>query len=55
MVREPNGMLRTASENERQRMSEVYFPRSGRKVEAPKMFEEEYLKVKKLTIRILGT
>lgn len=45
VVREPNGTLRTASENERHRMSEVYFPRIGRKIEPPKMFEEEHLEV----------
>lgn len=46
VVREPDGKLRHASLNERCRFLQIYFPMEGRKVFAPKMFEEEFLEVK---------
>ena len=41
VVREPNGTLRLADHKERDRTLQVYFPRSGRMYNMPKMFEEE--------------
>ncbi|EFX81875.1 hypothetical protein DAPPUDRAFT_302775 [Daphnia pulex] len=40
VVRDPNGVLREASWEERQRMCQIYFPVPGRKINVPKMFEE---------------
>lgn len=45
MVREPSGVLRKASWEERDRLIQVYFPREGRKLTAPPIFKEENLKV----------
>lgn len=45
MVREPSGVLRKASWEERDRLIQVYFPRKGRKLTAPPIFKEENLKV----------
>lgn len=45
VVREPNGVLRKASWDERDRLIQVYFPREGRKLTAPPIFNEENLKV----------
>lgn len=42
-VREPDGTLRHADWDERQRMNQIYFPVKGREVVTPKMFENEYL------------
>ncbi|PNF32587.1 hypothetical protein B7P43_G00335 [Cryptotermes secundus] len=44
VVRDVNGTLRKATPDERHRMNETYFPRSGRKLRMPHMFEKEYLK-----------
>lgn len=44
-VREPDGTLRHADWDERQRMNQIYFPVKGREVVTPKMFENEYLEV----------
>lgn len=44
VVREPDGTLRKASWEERERMNQIYNPRPGRKLHKPIMFEEEYLK-----------
>lgn len=43
LVREPDGTLRKASWEERQRCLQIYFPEDGRKLRMPKMFEENYL------------
>lgn len=45
MVREPNGILRKATWEERDRLVQVYFPKVGRKLSAPLIFKEENLKV----------
>ncbi|XP_026148449.1 small ribosomal subunit protein mS22 [Mastacembelus armatus] len=45
VVREPSGILRKATWDERDRLIQVYFPRNGRKIKAPPIFQEENLKV----------
>jgi small subunit ribosomal protein S22 len=45
VVRDPNGVLRKASREERYRINETYFPQPGRSIRMPHMFEKEYLKV----------
>ncbi|XP_019359217.1 PREDICTED: 28S ribosomal protein S22, mitochondrial isoform X2 [Gavialis gangeticus] len=43
VVREPSGVLRKASWEERDRMIQIFFPREGRKVFPPPVFKEEIL------------
>ncbi|KAM9317650.1 small ribosomal subunit protein mS22 [Pholidichthys leucotaenia] len=45
VVREPNGTLRKATWEERDRLIQVYFPRDGRKIVPPLIFREENLKM----------
>ncbi|KAK5868265.1 hypothetical protein PBY51_009295 [Eleginops maclovinus] len=45
VVREPNGVLRKASWEERDRLIQVYFPKEGRKLSPPLIFKEENLKM----------
>ncbi|KAF1393719.1 hypothetical protein PFLUV_G00018950 [Perca fluviatilis] len=45
VVREPNGTLRKAKWEERDRLIQVYFPKDGRKLSAPLIFKEENLKM----------
>ncbi|XP_037323317.2 28S ribosomal protein S22, mitochondrial [Pungitius pungitius] len=45
VVREPNGILRKATWEERDRLVQVYFPKVGRKLSAPLVFKEENLKM----------
>ncbi|KAF7654079.1 hypothetical protein LDENG_00074700 [Lucifuga dentata] len=45
VVREPDGTLRKATWDERDRLIEVYFPKEGRKLTAPLIFKEENLKM----------
>lgn len=45
VVREPNGTLRHAKQNERSRMNQVYFPIEGKEMVTPKMFYDPYLTV----------
>ncbi|XP_049912977.1 28S ribosomal protein S22, mitochondrial [Epinephelus moara] len=45
VVREPNGTLRKATWEERDRLIQIYFPKEGRKLTAPLMFKEENLKL----------
>lgn len=47
VVREPNGTLRKATWEERDRLVQVYFPKEGRKLTTPLIFKEENLKVGK--------
>lgn len=47
VVREPEGTLRHATCQERDRILQIYFPKPFREIEKPKMFEGEYLKVSK--------
>lgn len=43
VVRDEDGVLRKANWEERGRMNQIYFERTGRKLVKPKMFEEENL------------
>lgn len=45
MVREPNGVLRKANEDERHAVNQIYFPQSGRELKHPVMFDDTNLKV----------
>ncbi|XP_067898208.1 28S ribosomal protein S22, mitochondrial isoform X2 [Heterodontus francisci] len=45
VVREPNGVLRKATWEERDRMIQVYFPRDGRRITPPPIFKNENLLV----------
>ncbi|XP_018539630.1 28S ribosomal protein S22, mitochondrial [Lates calcarifer] len=45
VVREPDGTLRKATWEERDRLIQVYFPKDGRKITAPLIFKEENLKM----------
>lgn len=46
VVREPDGTLRKATWEERDRLVQVYFPKPGRRLIPPLMFKEENLKVR---------
>jgi hypothetical protein len=48
VVRDPNGVLRKATHEERYRINETYFPQPGRSIRMPHMFEKENLKVSPL-------
>ena len=41
--RDPDGTLRHASPEQRDRLNQIYFPKEGRNVDAPGMFLEENL------------
>ncbi|XP_014469578.1 PREDICTED: 28S ribosomal protein S22, mitochondrial [Dinoponera quadriceps] len=43
VIREPNGKLRHATWQERNRIIPIYFPNPGRELQMPKMFESENL------------
>ncbi|XP_041797165.1 28S ribosomal protein S22, mitochondrial [Chelmon rostratus] len=45
VIREPNGTLRKATWDERDRLIQVYFPKDGRKISPPLIFKEENLKM----------
>lgn len=45
VVREPDGTLRKATWEERDRFVQVYFPKQGRKLTPHVLFKEENLKV----------
>ncbi|XP_071327807.1 small ribosomal subunit protein mS22 [Trachinotus anak] len=45
VVREPNGTLRKATWEERDRLIQVYFPKEGRKLTPQSIFKEENLKM----------
>lgn len=49
VVREPDGTLRKANADERHNVNQIYFPQSGRELKHPAMFEDEHLKVEKLS------
>lgn len=55
VVREPEGTLRHATCQERDRMLQIYFPKPGKEFEKPKMFEGEYLKVRFLLKKVLNS
>ena len=46
IVREPNGILRKANDDEHEKMLQVYFPKEGKPNYVPKMFEQTNLEVK---------
>lgn len=48
VIREPDGTLRHATWKERDRMIQTFFPKPGRELRKPKMFEGEYLAVRTL-------
>ncbi|EFN89057.1 28S ribosomal protein S22, mitochondrial [Harpegnathos saltator] len=43
VVREPDGTLRHATWEERDRIVPIYFPSPGKEIQKPRMFEDEYL------------
>ncbi|KFQ13400.1 hypothetical protein N330_02540, partial [Leptosomus discolor] len=43
VVREPNGILRKATWEERDRMIQIFFPKEGRRVIPPVLFKDEHL------------
>ncbi|KFQ22551.1 hypothetical protein N332_09378, partial [Mesitornis unicolor] len=43
VVREPNGVLRKATWEERDRMIQIFFPKEGRRVIPPALFKDEHL------------
>lgn len=43
VVREPDGRLREAEDEERDRVNQIYFPKEGRKIDAPELFQPENL------------
>ncbi|NXA31179.1 RT22 protein, partial [Eudromia elegans] len=43
VVREPSGVLRKASWEERDRMIQIFFPKEGRRVVPPVLFKDEHL------------
>ena len=45
VVREPDGTLRKASWEERDRINQIYNPVEGRQLTTPTMFQEEFLEV----------
>lgn len=45
VTRDPDGVLREASWEERQRVCQIYFPTQGKEIRVPKMFEDEHLLV----------
>lgn len=44
IVREPDGTLREADWDVRERLNQAYFPRPGKEMFSPKMFEDEYFR-----------
>lgn len=44
VIRHSDGTLENAFQDVRKRMMQLYFPKYGRKIRTPKMFEPEYLK-----------
>lgn len=46
VVREPNGVLRKATWEERDRMIQIFFPQEGRRVIPPVLFKDEHLGVR---------
>ena len=45
VVREPNGTLRKASDEEREKMFQIYFPKEGKTNYMPSMFHSSHLEV----------
>ena len=43
VARDPCGTLRQASWNERDRLNQIYFPRKGRRIKAPVLFDLDVL------------
>ena len=53
VVREPGGVLRFATPEERDRALQVYFPRPGKMYVMPKMFCEDQLEVQYTCVFLL--
>ena len=43
VTREPSGTLRHMTEEERERLNQIYFPKPGRRIKPPVLFEIENL------------
>ena len=43
VTREPSGTLRHMTEEERERINQIYFPKPGRRIKPPVLFEIENL------------
>ena len=43
VTREPSGALRHMTEEERERLNQIYFPKPGRRIKPPVLFEIENL------------
>ena len=43
VAREPSGTLRHMTEEERERLNQIYFPKPGRRIKPPVLFEIENL------------
>lgn len=43
VVREPDGTLQEADQDTRNRMNQLYFPKPGRELKVPSMFQDEHL------------
>jgi len=52
VIREPDGTLRHATWKERDRMIQTFFPKPERELHKPKMFEDEYLRVRTFLLSI---
>ena len=50
VVRESDGVLRFATPEERDRTLQVYFPRPGKMYAMPKMFTEDLLEVRHISV-----
>lgn len=48
VVREPNGVLRKADYDEREKMIQIYFPKSDKPKYTPKLFEPLNLEVRRI-------
>lgn len=45
MVRDPDGVLRKATWEEWAKMCQIYFPRPGKQLTMPQMFQDQHLQV----------
>ena len=52
VVRETDGVLRTASWEERDKLNQIYFPIDGREIELPAVFQADIMKVSRLLLTI---
>ena len=52
VVRETNGVLRTASWEERDKLNQIYFPIDGREIDFPAVFQADIMKVSRLLLTL---